>query len=466
MVIFEYIKAININMSTENKQIVTRFAPSPTGFLHIGGARTALFNYVYTKQNKGKIILRIEDTDTERNRDEYTVGIIDIFNWLDLKFDETKKQSDNFSIHRQYLEKMIAEGKAYISKEEVKEEGQREEVIRFKNPNKVVTFEDMIRGTVSVDTTDLGDFIIAKSLDEPIFHLSNVVDDILMGVNHIIRAEEHIANTPRQILIREAIGGQDTPVYAHIPLILSTEKEKLSKRKHGAMASVEYYRDNGYLKDAFINFIAFLGWNPGGEREIYSLEEIINLFDIHKVQKSGAVFNIEKLNWYNKEYIKLQASGEQMEYIKKYLPEIEKYSDELLEKLRPVLIDRINYYGELKAMHESGELDYYLNAPVFDGSTEEKKAEKIIWKKSDKEKAKENLLEVKDILNKSEDFDFEDLWKEIYTLAELKGKGDVLWPLRYALSGKEKSPDPKTLLTILGIKESVKRIENAISFLS
>ncbi len=461
-------------MSTENKQIVTRFAPSPTGFLHIGGARTALFNYLYTKQNGGKIILRIEDTDTERNRDEYTVGIIDIFNWLEFKFDETKKQSDNFKIHREYLEKMIADDHAYISKttkedlEEAEKEGKaiREEVVRFKNPNKVVTFEDMIRGTVSVDTTDLGDFVIAKSLDEPIFHLSNVIDDILMGVNHIIRAEEHIANTPRQILIREAIGEQESPVYAHRPLILSVEKEKLSKRKHGAMASVEYYRDNGYLKDAFINFIAFLGWNPGGEREIYSLNEMINLFDIHKVQKSGAVFNIEKLNWYNKEYIKLQSGDEQIIYIKKYLPEIEKYSDELLEKLRPVLIDRINYYGELKAMHESGELDYYLNAPVFDGTTEEKKAEKIIWKKSDKEKTKENLIEVKDILKKNENLNLEDIWKEIYSLAEIKGKGDVLWPLRYSLSGKEKSPDPKTLLTILGIKESVKRIENAIVYLN
>lgn len=461
-------------MSLENKQIVTRFAPSPTGFLHIGGARTALFNYLFTKQKGGKIILRIEDTDTERNREEYTTGIIDIFNWLDFKFDETKKQSDNFAIHRQYLEKLIADGHAYISKtseeeiENAKKEGKvlREEVIRFKNPNKVVTFEDMIRGTVSTDTTDLGDFVIAKTLDEPIFHLSNVIDDILMGVNHIIRAEEHIANTPRQILIREAIGVQDAPIYAHIPLILSTEKEKLSKRKHGETVSVEYYRDNGYLKDAFINFIAFLGWNPGGEEEIYSLDELINKFDITKVQKGGAVFNVEKLNWYNKEYIKKQSEVEQIEYIKKYLPEIQKYSDELLSKMRPVLIDRINYYGELKSMHEAGELDYYLNTPVFDSSTEEKNPERLIWKKSDKEKTLENLLALKNILENNQEKSIEDIWSEVYKLAEEKGKGDILWPLRYALSGKEKSPDPKTLLDILGIGESLKRIGNAISALN
>lgn len=457
-----------------NNKIVTRFAPSPTGFLHIGGARTALFNYLYTKQNNGKIILRIEDTDTERNKDEYTVGIIDIFNWLDLKFDDTKKQSDNFSIHRQYLEKLIANGSAYISKaneqelEEAKKEGKtiREEVIRFKNPNKVVTFEDMIRGTVSVDTTDLHDFVIAKSLDEPIFHLSNVVDDILMGVNHIIRAEEHIANTPRQILIREAIGEKIAPVYAHIPLILSTDREKLSKRKHGAMASVEYYRDNGYLKEAFINFLAFLGWNPGGEEEIYSLEELINKFDITKVQKGGAVFNVEKLNWFNKEYIKRQTEKEQLEYIKKYLPNIEKYNDELLKNLRPVLIERISFYGELKKMQEDGDLDFYTERPVFDNRNEESNIEKIIWKKSNKESAIENLKEIKIILEINQDLSIDEVWDKIYKLAEEKGKGDILWTLRYSLSGKEKSPDPKTLISILGIKESKERIESALSELS
>lgn len=459
----------------ENKQIITRFAPSPTGFLHIGGARTALFNYIFTKQNNGKIILRIEDTDAERNKEEYTKGIIDIFEWLEFKFDETKKQSDNFKIHREYLEKLIVEGKAYISKtskEELKEaekEGKtlRNEVIRFKNPNKIVTFTDMVRGEVSVDTTDLGDFIIAKSLDEPIFHFSNVVDDILMKVNHIIRAEEHIANTPRQILIREAIGGVQEPIYGHIPLILSTQKEKLSKRKHGETVSVEYYKNNGYLKDALINFLAFLGWNPGGEREVYSLEELINLFDIHKVQKAGAVFNIDKLNWYNKEYIKMQTEAKQLEYIKKYLPNAEKYSDKLLKKLRPVLVDRINYYGELKKMNEEGELIYYLEAPIYFNP------EEIIWKKTDKENTLINLNLIKNILEDFKDLDednfesnFENVWNKTYSLAEERGKGDVLWPLRYALSGKEKSPDPKTLLNILGVKESLKRIENALDSLS
>lgn len=462
-------------MSFENK-IVTRFAPSPTGFLHIGGARSALFNYLFTKQKDGKIILRIEDTDQERNKEEYTQAIIDGFDWLDLKFDETKKQSDNFSIHKKYLEKLIADGHAYISKtdekeiEEAKKEGKtlREEVIRFKNPNKIITFIDMIRGEVSVDTTDLGDFVIAKSLEEPIFHLSNVIDDIIMGVTHIIRGEEHLANTPRQILIWEAINEKERAIYAHIPLILSTEREKLSKRKHGETVSVEYYKNNGYLKDAFINFIAFLGFNPGGEEEIYSLESLINKFDITKVQKGGAVFNVEKLNWFNKEYIKKQSKEEQLEYIKKYLPNIEKYNDELLEKLRSLLIERISFYGELKNMQETGDLDYYIASPVFNNRNEESKIEKIIWKKSDKENTISNLKLIKNILEENIDINendneiFENFWQKIYQLAEEKGKGDILWPIRYSLSGKEKSPDPKTLIYILGIKESLFRIENAL----
>lgn len=453
-----------------SKNIITRFAPSPTGFLHVGGARSALFNYLYTKQNHGKIILRIEDTDLERNKKEFTEGIYRAFEWLELKFDETKTQSDNFPIHRQYLEKFLKEGKAYISKVteeeklEASKEGKtlREEVIRFRNPNKVVTFTDLIRGEVSVNTTDLGDFIIAKSLDEPIFHFSNVVDDILMGVTHIIRGEEHLANTPRQILLWEAIGEKERATYAHIPLILSETKEKLSKRKHGEIVSVEYYKNKGYLKDAFINFLAFLGWNPGGEREIYSLEEIVTEFDIKKVQKGGAVFNVEKLNWFNKEYIKLQSEQEQLKYIKKFLPEIEKYTEEMLLKLRPILVDRISYYAELEDMHDAGDLNYYLDAPKYENPSE------IIWKKSNKEDTILYLNQIKDFLNQNLDIsdeNFNNLWDTIYQLAESKGKGDILWPLRYTLSGKEKSPDPKSLLYILGVKEAVRRIESAIDSL-
>lgn len=247
-------------------KIITRFAPSPTGFLHVGGARSALFNYLYTKQNDGKIILRIEDTDKERNKPEYTQGIFDAFKWLGLEFDEIKIQSQNLAVHKKYLEKLLASGHIYVSKEEIKEEGQRAEVIRFRNPNKNIIFKDLIKGEIKFNTTELGDFIIAKSLDEPIFHFANVVDDITMGITHVIRGEEAFSQSPRQILIWEAIDEKERPVYGHIPLILSDTREKISKRKHGAMVSVEYYRDQGYLPQALINFLAFLGWNPGGYR--------------------------------------------------------------------------------------------------------------------------------------------------------------------------------------------------------
>lgn len=453
----------------ENQLLITRFAPSPTGFLHIGGARTALFNYIYTKQNNGKIILRIEDTDQERNKEEYVTEIRDGLDFLGIDFAEIKKQSDNFQIHKEYLQKLIDGGFAYVSKTteeellEAKAKGKtlKEEVIRFKNPNKIIVFNDLIRGEIKTNTTDLGDFIIAKSLEEPIFHFSNVVDDILMGVNCIIRAEEHIANTPRQILIWEAIDEKPISRYAHIPLILNEKREKLSKRKHGELVSLKYYQNNGYLKEAIINYLAFLGWNPGGEKEIYSIEEIIELFDIHKVQKAGAIFNVVKLNWFNKEYIKLQSPSEQLKYIKEYLPNIEKFDGKLLEKLRPILIDRISYYGELKELFESGELDYYLTDPDYTNPKE------IIWNKSTQEETVYNLEKVLEIIKQGiqENNNIENIWNKIFSLATEIGKGGILWPLRYSLSGKDKSPDPKTLIEILGLEVAIKRIEKAIKAL-
>lgn len=441
-------------MTKKEDDLIVRFAPSPTGFLHIGGARTALFNYIYAKQKKGKIILRIEDTDKDRNKEEYTEGILKAVKWLEIDFNETKKQSENFAIHKKYLETLIKEGKAYISKEE---SGERKEVIRFKNPNKIISFNDLIRGNISINTKDLGDFIIAKSLEEPIFHFSNVVDDIIMGVNCIIRGEEHISNTPRQILIWEAINERVLPKYAHIPLILSKEKEKLSKRKHGKTVSLEYYEEEGYLKEAMINFLVFLGFNPGGEREIYSLDEIINIFDISKIQKGGAVFNIEKLNWFNKEYIKLQKEEDQIYFIKKYLKNTDIFSDEIIKKIRKIIIERITHYGEINDLYNDGELDYYINSPKYENP------EKIIWKKSDKNSTISNIKEIKNILSENlNEENLENVWNEINLLAESLGKGDVLWPLRYILSGKDKSPDPKTLLEIIGIKETINRINNAL----
>ena len=225
--------------------VATRFPPSPTGLLQAGNARTAVFNYLFAKKHGGKFIVRIEDTDRERSKKEYEQNILDTLEWLGFGHDAFYRQSDNAPRHKEVLSMLIEKGSAYVSKETPKEEGQRAEVIRFKNPNTSVTFTDIIRGDITVDTTDLGDFVIARSLDEPLYHLGVVVDDFDEGVTHVIRGEDHISNTPRQILILQAMGGT-IPMYAHLPLVFGSDGKKLSKRT-GAKAMTQY-RDDGFYQ--------------------------------------------------------------------------------------------------------------------------------------------------------------------------------------------------------------------------
>ena len=449
-------------MEKENnqKQIVVRFAPSPTGLFHVGSARVALFNYIFAKKNNGKFILRIEDTDKIRSTKESEDDIMTGIKWLGLSYDEFFRQSERENIYKSYIEKLIAEDKAYVSKEEVKEEGQRAEVIRFRNPNKKVKFNDLIRGEIEFDTTELGDFVIAKSLEEPVFHLVVVVDDFEMGVTHIIRGEDHISNTPRHILIQEAIGAH-IPIYAHLPLMLAEDRAKLSKRKHGEMTSVKYYQKMGYIPEAFVNFLAFVGWNPGTEKEIFSLDEMIQEFDISKVQKAGAIFNPQKLLWYNKEYIKKLPIEVVKTEIKNRLPK-ECNNELILEKIVSIISERINVWSDIDKMVEDGDIQYFFNIPKYH-------KEMLVWKKDGtEEQAKENLSLVKNIFEdfKKSDFNIEYLKEVLFKLAEERGKGNVLWPIRVSLSGKEKSPDPFTLLNLFGRDESIKRIENAIELLS
>ena len=282
---------------------------------------------------------------------------------------------------------MIGDGSAYVSKEKPEKRGDRDEVIRFKNPNKKIIFNDLIVGDVEVNTTDLGDFVIAKDMETPIFHLTNVIDDYEMGITHIIRGQDHIPNTPRQILIQEAIGAQ-RPVYAHIPLILSPDKSKLSKRD-GAVNVVEY-KNLGYLPEAIINFLAFLGWNPGDDREILTREEFIKGFNMKKIQKGGAVFNIEKLNWFNKKYIQMLSDKKFMELVNKFMPsEIKNFPnyDKKVEKIIPVIKERIEKFGDIKDMHKRGELKYFFEQPEYETKSlmwkDEKNIQntKNIWKK-------------------------------------------------------------------------------------
>jgi len=441
-----------------DKKIVVRFAPSPTGLFHVGSARVALFNYIFAKQYNGKFILRIEDTDKERSKKEYENDILDSMKWLGFSYDELYRQSERGNIYKKYLEKLIADGSAYISKEEVKEEGQRTEVIRFKNPNKKIKFNDLIRGEIEFDTTDLGDFIIAKSFEEPVFHLVVVIDDFEMGITHIIRGEDHISNTPRHILIQEAIGAP-VPTYAHLPLILAEDRSKLSKRTHGEMTSVKFYKKMGYISEAFVNFLSMVGWNPGGDIEIMSMNDLIKKFDISKVQKGGAIFNQQKLLWFNKEYIKKLSDEQIRTEIKKRLPK--EYDLRLVETLTLVHLirERISVWSDIDIMIKNGDISYFFESPKI-------QANMLVWKKNGtKDEAKTNLFEVFSILKKTSNSDFVIASRIIMEFAEEKGKGNVLWPLRVALSGKEKSPDPFTLLSILGKTESLKRIQVAINIL-
>lgn len=426
--------------------VVTRMAPSPTGKFHVGSARTALFSYLFAKHHGGKFILRIEDTDKERSKPEFEQNIIDSFEWLGLKYDEFYRQSERTEIYKEHIQKLLDSGNAYISKETPTEEGGREEVIRFKNPNKKIKFQDVILGEIEIDSTDLKDFVIAKDLNTPLFHLTVVVDDGLMKVSHVIRAQEHLANTPRQILILEALGWE-RPVYAHIPLVLAPDKSKLSKR-HGATALLDF-RDMGYIPAAVQNFLAFLGWNPGTEQELFSLTELIKEFSLEKVQKGGGVFNLEKLDWFNKEYMKKLSESESIIEIKKHLD----LPEDLIRRALPSIMERISKWKDLD---DNAEFGFYMALPDYEASS-------LIWKKSDKEKTIEYLTKTKELLGNA-NFESSDTIKaSIWDYAESVGRGDFLWPLRFALSGKDKSPDPFTLAYIFGKEEALSRINTALS---
>lgn len=441
-----------------NKTVVTRFAPSPTGFLHIGGVRTGLFSYLYSKKNNGKFVIRIEDTDKERSREEWVDSLIDDLHWLGLENNLLARTSDSYPTHAKYIQKMIDDGFAYISKETPKEEGQRDEVIRFKNPNKKVLFNDMIRGDVEVDTTDLGDFIIARSVNEPLYHSAVVIDDYEMGITHVIRAEEHLSNTPRQILLQEAIEAP-RPIYAHLPLVLASDKSKLSKRKHGETVSLTYYRNRGYLKEAIINYVAMLGWNPGTDQEFFTIDELIKEFSLEKIQKGGAVFDVEKLKWFNKHYMDKLDRAVMIEEIEKRMIGTD-ISKDMLDRLVPTLIERISVFSDIDEMKEKGELLMYTSGPEYE-------KESLIWKTSTQKETLENLKKVLEIFESKDDFSSKDTIKEyVWDYAEEKGRGNVLWPLRYALSGKDKSPDPFDLTYILGKNIAIERIKYALKKLS
>lgn len=436
-------------------KIVTRFAPSPTGLLHLGNYRTAVFSYLYAKKNGGQFLLRIEDTDRARSKQEYTDNIIESLQWLGLDYDnqdQVPHQTDRLARYQECLEKLLAADRAYYSQEEVKLEDKqadrRDQVIRFRNPKKKVAFHDLIRGQIEMDTTDLGDFVIAKSLTEPIFHLAVVVDDWDMGITHVVRGEDHISNTPRQILIQEALGAP-LPEYAHLPLVLAPDRTKLSKRK-GALAATEYRRQ-GYLPAALLNFMSLLGWHPENDQEIFSKEELIQQFDLARVQKGGAIFDETKLKWFNHEHLLRLSPAEFLEVTKPFLdklPTLANFSEAKLLQLKPVILERISILSELQTMIAAGDLDFFFTAPT---------------------PTKELLRDTQYLAETSSliaaiaepDFTADKIKAAIWDFATAKGRAQVLWPLRVALTGKEKSPDPFTVAAIIGKEETLSRLRNA-----
>ncbi|HEY0220910.1 MAG TPA: glutamate--tRNA ligase family protein, partial [Candidatus Paceibacterota bacterium] len=369
-----------------NDKIITRFAPSPTGLPHLGTAMYAILNYLYAHQNNGKVLMRSEDTDPVRSKPEHEKAIIEGLSWLGIKADDFYRQSDRLEIYKKYITKMIADGTAYVSRD-TNEKGETRDVVRFKNPNKIITFHDSSRGDISVDTTDLGDFIIARDVNSPLYHLTVVIDDHETGVTHIIRGEDGLANTPRQILIQEAIGAK-RPVYAHYPFILLSDRTKMGKR-NGAK-SIQEYMEAGYLPEAIVNFVILMAWHPQDDRELFTIPELLSEFQLERIGKAGAILDEKKLNWINKEYLK-----------KLYLPERNKYIRERLnknncgiinEKVYPIIFDYISKWGDIDEMVRVGELDYFFQEPTYDAAL-------LSWKGSSLEASKEHLNWVKNTLS-------------------------------------------------------------------
>ena len=472
-----------------------RIAPSPTGFLHIGTARTALFNYLFAKKYGGKFILRVEDTDKERSEKKFEEDIMEGLKWLGMAWDEgpdiggqfaSYHQSERSERHRFFLEKLLNENKAYhcfcapeeleayrnymasqnlpikysgkcakLDKKETEEKikSGAKSVIRFKVPAKKIAFIDLIKGPVEFDAGLIGDIVIAKNFDESLYNFAVTVDDEEMRIDCVIRGEDHLSNTPKQILIQEALGFK-TPLYGHVPLILGSDRSKLSKR-HGATSLMEYKKD-GYLPEAMINFMAFLGWNPGDEKEIFSLSELIDAFDITQVSKSGAIFNIQKLNWLNGYYIRQKTNTELSELCMPYLKEAgladEHTDQEMVEKIVAVEKDRIKKLSEI-----AGITEFFFKLPDYP-------TELLIWKKSNKEITLESLTATKNLLEGLNEKEFSEPGiKSVLDGALIKfSSGEVYWPMRVALSGKEASPGPAEIASVLGKQETIRRVDCAI----
>ncbi len=455
--------------------VVTRFAPSPTGYLHIGGLRTALFNWLWARKNSGKFILRIEDTDLARNSQEATQAILEAFEWVGLDYDgEVAYQSKRFDIYKRYIQKLLDEGKAYycyMTKEELdrlREEqikrGERprydrryrdftstppegiKPVVRIKAPLEGdIVFEDGIKGTITIKAEELDDFIIARSDGTPTYNFVVAIDDALMGVTDVIRGDDHLYNTPKQIIVYEALG-LPLPRFYHVPMILNEQGKKLSKRD-GAMDVMEYKR-MGYLPEALLNFLVRLGWSHG-DQEIFSLEEMRKLFDPKDINKSASAYNLSKLQWLNAHYIKNSPNERLVKLLEDFGVFLADHDRK--EILLDALKERAKTIKELADMAKE-----ILEAPKAYDPKALKRALKGEWREIlryflDKLQEKEPHLPI----------DFHEVMKEVVKEKQI-GFSKIGQPLRVALLGRMSGPDLADVMAIIGKEETIRRVENLL----
>ena len=447
-------------------KVKVRIAPSPTGFLHIGNAQSALYNWLFAQKNKGEFHLRIEDTDKERSTKESEENIIEALTWLDIKWDgEITRSTDNQARYGELLQKLLNEGKAFYchhTQEELDAERKEQEaakqpprhVCAHKNSevgeksggiirlvvdeisDRIIVFEDAIRGRIEFKQALLGDFSIGRAVDDALYHFAVVVDDADMQITHVLRGEDHLSNTPKHILIYEALG-LSVPVFAHLPLILAPDRSKMSKR-HGDTATTSFRKD--YLPEAIVNFIGTLSYTFS--KEILTKEEMAREFELSKVHKSGAVFDVKKLNWINSQYIKKLSPREF-----KKLTGLEDLQDTAV----PLVTERLDKLSDAESF------DYLWKEPEYD-------KELLRWKKFELDAVAKSLELVNKVVKETDIQDTNSLRAKLDDLGKNLGdRGLTYWPLRVALTGKEKSPDPVEISMAIGKKKTLERIEAAIN---
>lgn len=481
------------------KEIRVRFAPSPTGYLHVGGLRTALYNYLFARKNNGKFVLRIEDTDRSRYVEGAVENLIKSLKWCGLEYDEGPDvggeygpyiQSLRLDIYKKYANELIAKGHAYYCfctperLENLRKEQQQLKlpqakydkhclklsaseikakldsgipyVIRMNvEPNQKIIFEDLIRGTVEFDSNNIDDQVLIKSDGYPTYHLANVVDDHLMKISHVIRGEEWLSSTPKHVLLYQFLDWE-IPAFAHLPLLLNPDRTKLSKRQ-GDVA-VEDYKAKGYLKEALINFVALLGWNAGDDKEFYYMNELIEKFSLEGVNKSGAVFDIEKLNWLNAEHLRKKSNHEILSMLKDYLKttefEYKNYDDLFLLNIITAMKERVSFVHEFVT-----KCRYFYEEPT---EYEQKAVEKN-WNK-DTSLYMKKLISYFENLIKPQREDYENALNKLAEELNIS-KGKLIHPLRLAVSGQSTGPGIYDILFILGKDKVIERIHKAIEIL-